>query len=45
MVSVRYRRWLVFFGFAEVLSVIYSLDQEQNVLAMEKTKVSLKEVL
>ena len=34
-----------FFGFAEVLSVIYSLDQEQNVLAMEKTKVSLKEVL
>ena len=33
------------FGFAEVLSVIYSLDQEQNVLAMEKTKVSLKEVL
>ena len=33
-----------FFGFAEVLSVIYSLDQEQNVLAMEKTKVSLKEV-
>ena len=28
-----------FFGFAEVLSVIYSLDQEQNVLAMEKTKV------
>lgn len=34
-----------FFGFAEVLSVIYSLGQEQNVLAMEKTKVSLKEVL
>ena len=34
-----------FFGFAEVLSVVYSLGQEQNVLAMEKTKVSLKEVL
>ncbi len=34
-----------FFGFAEVLSVVYNLGQEQNVLTMEKTKVSLKEVL
>ena len=34
-----------FFGFAEVLSVVYNLGQEQNVLSMEKTKVSLKEVL
>ena len=31
-----------FFGFAEVLSVVYNLGQEQNVLTMEKTKVSLK---
>ena len=34
-----------FFGFAEVLSVVYNMKQEQNVLAMEKTKVSLKEIL
>lgn len=34
-----------FFGFAEVLSVVYNMKQEQNVLAMERTKVSLKEVL
>lgn len=34
-----------FFGFAEVLSVIYNMKQEQNVLTMEKSKVSLKEVL
>lgn len=34
-----------FFGFAEVLSVIYNMKQEQNVLAMEKSKISLKEVL
>jgi len=34
-----------FFGFAEVLSVIYNMDQEQNVLAMERTKVKLKDVL
>lgn len=29
-----------FFGFAEVLSVVYNMKQEQNVLAMEKAKVS-----
>lgn len=34
-----------FFGFAEVLSVVYNMKQEQNVLAMEKTKVGLREVL
>lgn len=34
-----------FFGFAEVLSVVYNMKQEQNVLAMEKAKVSLKEIL
>ena len=34
-----------FFGFAEVLSVVYNMKQEQNVLAMETTKVSLKEIL
>lgn len=34
-----------FFGFAEVLSVIYNLHQEQNVLAMEKTKIRLKDIL
>lgn len=34
-----------FFGFAEVLSVIYNMKQEQNVLAMEKTPVRLKDVL
>lgn len=34
-----------FFGFAEVLSVIYHLEQEQNVLTMERTRVSLREVL
>ncbi|MCI8576984.1 MAG: tripartite tricarboxylate transporter permease [Lachnospiraceae bacterium] len=34
-----------FFGFAEVLSVIYNLNQEQNVLGMERTRISLKEVL
>lgn len=34
-----------FFGFAEVLSVIYNLHQEQNVLTMEKTKIRLKDIL
>lgn len=34
-----------FFGFAEVLSVIYNMKQEQNVMAMEKTKVKLWDVL
>lgn len=34
-----------FFGFAEVLSVVYNMNQEQNVLAMEKARVSRKEVL
>lgn len=34
-----------FFGFAEVLTVIYNMHQEQNVLAMEKTTVRLKDVL
>lgn len=34
-----------FFGFAEVLSVIYNMKQEQNVLAMEKTTVHLKDIL
>ena len=29
-----------FFGFAEVLSVVYNMKQEQNVLAMEKTDTS-----
>lgn len=27
-----------FFGFAEVLSVVYSLGQEQNILTMEKQR-------
>lgn len=34
-----------FFGFAEVLSVIYNRHQEQNVLSMEKTKIRLKDIL
>lgn len=34
-----------FFGFAEVLSVIYNMKQEQNVLPMEKSDVRLKDVL
>lgn len=34
-----------FFGFAEVLSVIYNLKQEQNILPMEKSEVRLKDVL
>ncbi len=34
-----------FFGFAEVLTVIYNRKQEQNVLTMEKSKISLREVL
>lgn len=33
------------FGFAEVLSVIFNINQEQNVLTMEKTRVSLRETL
>lgn len=34
-----------FFGFAEVLSVVYNLRQNQDVLTMEKTKVKLRDVL
>ncbi len=34
-----------FFGFAEVLAVVYNLEQEQKVLPMEKAKVKLGEVL
>lgn len=34
-----------FFGFAEVLSVVYNMKQEQNVMAIEKTKVRLRDVL
>lgn len=33
------------FGFAEVLSVIFDVHQEQNVLGMEKGKVSLRETM
>lgn len=34
-----------FFGFAEVLMVIYNMHQDQDVLTMEKTNVRLKDVL
>lgn len=33
------------FGFAEVLSVVFNINEEQNVLTMEKSRVSLIETL